>query len=63
MKERRGKRNGGGTKKKKEGELKSGRMKFEWKFRPGGKEKTGLSTFKFIFARVSYLSLFPLTLS
>ena len=38
-------------------------MKFEWKFRPGGKEKTGLSTFKFIFARVSYLSLFPLTLS
>jgi hypothetical protein len=25
-------------------------MKFEWKFRPGGKEKTGLSTFKFIFA-------------
>jgi hypothetical protein len=40
-----------GTKKKEGRRVVIRRMKFKWKFRPGvgGKEKTGLSTFKILF--------------
>lgn len=62
VKERRGKRNGGDKKKRKESCNQEG-WNSNGSLDRGGKEKTGLSTFKFIFARVSYLSLFPLTLS